>query len=150
MYVLCTSCHGKQSPVTQRYYNQWLKWYALASGLSQVRSKELRPEVERERGSIVGEGAATPPHQLGLRDRCKLPSGVQGTAPEEAGFSLFLGFKNLQFLSTTHCSRVILTANINNFALTLGMTVVDSTVCTQIVAGMAQGKAEPTHFSHWL
>jgi len=40
---------------------------------------------------IIGEGQPAPPHQLrGLRERCKLPSGVRGRAPAAEGFSCIL------------------------------------------------------------
>lgn len=70
----------------------------------------------RERGCGSWEGPASPSHQLwGSEDCCKL----------RRGFCVFLGFKNYQFLSTTHKSPVILTANFSHFAFALGVSIFD-------------------------
>ena len=51
-----------------------------------------RGEARAESGDgVLGEGVASPPHQLGgLRDRCKLPSGFRGGAPAAEGFFCIL------------------------------------------------------------
>ena len=44
-----------------------------------------------------------------------------GRSPGRSCFSLFWGFKNHHFLSTTHYSPAILIADFNDFAFTLGI-----------------------------
>ena len=40
---------------------------------------------------VIGEGTASPPHQLGgLRERCKFPQRGPGGAPASEGFSCIL------------------------------------------------------------
>ena len=52
---------------------------------------EARPVGPRAGDGVLGEGQLAPPHQLrGLRERCKLPSGVQGGALADEGFPCIL------------------------------------------------------------
>jgi len=89
-------------------------------GLSQARSEKQNPEARRAGMGFLGRGsepAPTPPHQLGVwSSAVSSPSGVHVTAPEEVGFGVFWGFRNHQFLFTTHCSPALA-------LLALGMTV---------------------------
>ena len=40
--------------------------------------REARPKGPRAGDGVLGEGQPAPPHQIGgLRERCKLPSGVR-------------------------------------------------------------------------
>ena len=51
-----------------------------------------RGEAQRaESGDgVPGEGAASPSHQLGVCERCKLPQRGRGAAPAAEGFSYIL------------------------------------------------------------
>jgi len=62
---------------------------------------------------------------MGFGGALKAPQYNQGRYPEGTGIGVFWGFKNHQFLSTTHYSPAILTANFNDLALPLDMTVFD-------------------------
>jgi len=88
-------------------------------------SKGQKAEPRGSKGhSGVGflEGHRSPPHQLGVWGLLEAPE--QGP-----GKKLVLFYFELQkitnFMSTTYYFPVILTANFNDFALTLGMTVFD-------------------------
>ena len=68
-----------------------------------------RGEARAESGDgVLGEGVASPPHQLGgLRDRCKLPSGFRAEPQPPKGFfvscAVRLPFPASQYVLHTVC-----------------------------------------------
>ena len=71
--------------------------YALMGWQLSQTIKQLVQRVE-SRDGVLGEGVASRlPQASASRQRCKLPSKVQGQGPEEVGFGVFWGSKEMPF-----------------------------------------------------
>ena len=72
----------------------------------------------RVRGASPGrvQEGGTPPAQLGgMRERCKLPIGARGGAPEANAFCLVKGPKNTQKAGLLNCSYIVYTCAMHVF-----------------------------------